>query len=606
MIRQLLRRDPLLGHLDVLLKVILAGTLLSNGIGLWSNLAAARGGVPGLEPGSLAFGVNAAVSWLILAIVLLVLKANVRCSPFDLTLPVPPRVLWLTRTLVTLSATLLSLGVMTLALWGIHQAVHVPASVRHAVHIMNLYMAGGAILAVALVQSHQPQLSELRLDRRFLGFFALATLGTLAVILILSALFPTLWAFPALAGLVILWVTYRSLPASFSLHPREALDEAIPRRDAATAETEAGRAWAGPARGLLWLTTVRTMYSMEGRMAWALLVPPMLAVYGIMMGAEALTFGVIQTPWVWVLALLFLVLPLSQMHALDHLPIPRKRLLPWIVLPALIIPIVSYISAQAVAEARSNRKSLVSCGTEEKDGRTARCVVQVPGIYWRVAWNGVPPMQSSPAGESHQPPPLPVARGTRVAVYSPFSTPRGASPEFVAWQLGRAIETVYGARIPADELIARYLRRGPDGGAEWSRPEIDLLRDYPQLHPRSRLQNLPIGTALIGFPMLVLMAWLMGPLAAARDEAKRRKLSLLLVSGPLVLGAGFIGGDFAKVFDVTALARLTEALARRPTEWIPGHEVTLWLLAAILLAIGGAIAGRAFQKLEVPISREVR
>jgi len=594
MIRQLLRRDPLLSEPAAFIKLTLFGAVLCNAAAAWAAYNAVRRHSVPLAPGSLDYAVVAGVTWLLLSVLLLVIKATTRCTPLDLALPVPHRTVWRTRVAVTLAASLALPAIAAPVLILVSRLNHVPRPVTHSALMMLLALIGGAVLSVALIQCYRPRECALRLTRGFLLYFGAVTLGILGLILLLTRIAPVLCALLAVAGLVVLAYTHRALPPALLLLPT--------RPDGRTAPLAATPADIGTISGSAgqptWLTTARCLYAPEGSLTWAFILIPVLAIYGILIGLDASAFAIVQATWVWFLAVMFAVLPLARLQQLDPLPIARRHIFPWIALPMVLVPILSYAGTRIAAPER--RDPLVACRWVDAPGHPGRCGIQVSPELWRIAWDGNPPSLVSPSGEAHSPGAIPIVRGARVAAYNPYATPEGSSPEYIAWRLSEALEAAYGVRIPASELEARYLTRSKDGCAAWSTSEPDPRRDYPGLKARTRLRALPVMALALGLPTLLLLAGLMRPLAEARSEDRRRKLNLLLAVGPAVVSIAFVAGAMTDRFDPDAASALARVLFGQLAGSLWGHPIVLGGLALALLALGYVWAGRAFRRLEAP------
>jgi hypothetical protein len=606
----LLRRDPLLGQPRMLFKLMLAGLLLAQAITLWAGVAVYRQRELTLHAGSADFARLLGSAWLILSVLLLALGANKRCTPFDLTLPIRARALWLTRVLVMLGAALAVICMLPPVALLVGRIRGVPGEFTDALFAMIPYLVSGSLLAVALVQARRSSLSEVPLDRPFVLHFALVVLGTLAALIGASRIGPVACAIPAAAGLIVLARTYRALPAAFRLLPRDGVAGRPAPSDWKTAPSvafathaagETPRSRRRAASGGT-ATILRTLYAFEARMAWAFPLPLFIGMYAVMLSGHFISLGVVQVTWLWALMSLQIVLPLARVPQLDFLPLSRRRIFPWIVLPTLAVAAGSYVIAQTVGDAQ---QAPVRCeSSPPRAGAPGPCRLIVPGSAFEIAPGGIAPPTEGPWGESHTPEPAPIARGLAVAVYNPYAAPPGASLPFVAFQLGRAIERVYGARIPAEELERRYLETRPDGTWGLKPGGLTLQRDYPALSARPRAQIMPAVVLLIGLPWLLLVAWLIRPLADSVNEGVRRRVAPLLMLVPLVCTGIFVFADIEKVLDLDALSAATEIVARRVAGAVPGGSVTLWLLAAGLLAAGYSIAERRFARLEVFRPRE--
>jgi hypothetical protein len=612
----LLRRDTVLGQPRMLLKLVMVGLLLANILGLWAGVAVYRDRVLALQVSPRDSALLLGVIWLVLSSFLLALGANARCSQFDLTLPVPARTFWLIRVLVTLGAGLIVPCILPPVAVLVARLRAAPVEMTGALVQLTLYLISGTVLAVALIHAYRPGLSQIRLARPFLTYFVIANLVILAVLVVASALSPFLCVIPTAAGAILLWRTYRALPATLQLVPRES--HAAPGQSAAASHgTHAtAQAWAQvaashrerperrPAASASLGTILRTLYAVEPRMAWAFLLAPLIVVYGIMLSAHIDSIGIVQVTWLWMLMTLQLGLPLARLVQIDPLPLARRRMLPWIILPTLALAIVPYVATQAIGDIRRERRSLIACEMQALEDGTTRCQVRVPGVHFELAGHGVAPRLTSPWGESHAPWQVAIVRGRGMIAYNPYDTPAGASARFVALQLSRAIETAYGERISADELEQRYLETRADGSAGLRARGFTLLEDYPRLQARSRAQVVPFVILLIALPWLLLVAALLGPLAASTDAEVRRRVTLLLVVLPLVCTGAFIFAGMKDVLDVDFFNAAVLIMARHAAASVPGHDLTLWGIALVLIGAGYAVAAKQFAKLEVPLLRK--
>jgi len=107
----------------------------------------------------------------------------------------------------------------------------------------------------------------------------------------------------------------------------------------------------------------------------------------------------------------------------------------------------------------------------------------VPYDAVKIAWDGRVPDAEAPWGESHKAWSRQLIFASPARMYSPYSTPPGSSVDFVAWQMSRAVEAVYGETIPPDELKERYLRERTAGGAALIPERLHLAADYSRLRP---------------------------------------------------------------------------------------------------------------------------
>jgi hypothetical protein len=310
--------------------------------------------------------------------------------------------------------------------------------------------------------------------------------------------------------------------------------------------------------------------------------------------------GFSQAPWIWVLMAMFAGGPLCALHGVDSLPISRRRLFHLIALPGLLVALICFVGARIVGDAQRDRRPLIECRMIERESGGTWCRLSVPDPFYEIAWTGRPPELRAPWGESHAPWSGHLVRGLAPAVYSPYDTPADASVDFVAWQMSRAIEAVYGATIPPEELRARYLIGREDASAGSA---FTLLDDYPSLDAAARTQILPFGAVWIALPGLLLLALALPRLAHSAAATRRYRTFRLLLLIPIFLAGGYIGAALGELIEPDFFVSAGELLARRIAAATPGGTATLWVLALLLTGCGYRIAERRFRKIEVPIAR---
>jgi hypothetical protein len=224
--------------------------------------------------------------------------------------------------------------------------------------------------------------------------------------------------------------------------------------------------------------------------------------------------------------------------------------------------------------------------------------VTVPLRVYRVAWDGRPPAVTSPWGESRAAESIPIVRGGRAVIWNPFSAPEGSSARFVALQISRAVEAVYGASITPEEVEALWVETLPDGRVVGRNPSLQLRAGRPGLAPRSG----PVPPVIFS---LVLAPWFL--LLAILHSAYRpgiaswiRHLAFWGVVGLFVVTMFVAGGAI-----VARLARpwIVRALVEIPS-WAIGHSAigtaAVWGCCALLVLGSYLLAERWFARMEIP------
>jgi hypothetical protein len=280
------------------------------------------------------------------------------------------------------------------------------------------------------------------------------------------------------------------------------------------------------------------------------------------------------------------------------LPLSRRRLFAWTVLPPVVVTalgvtvgggLVAYLSAS-----RGMRGERVAIAYHSDT--PGKWVVEVPARCWRLAWRP-PPIVHTEAG-AVVPRAFPVlAEGWPLVAYHPYDAGTEPTAPLLAAQMSRAVQDVLGISIPRPELERRYLTERSD-----SNVYVDtriLVRDYGPIRDRSpRWRVTWTSLAVLWFLCLFVAV---GPHVAqlsprvGRPGLGSRGLAFLLGLGVLVLlvGLGLIWREGATFAVLGSLIRLIDL-------GVPAHP----LLAAPVL--GALFAGaflfheRRFAQMDMP------
>lgn len=373
------------------------------------------------------------IPWGVLALHLLYARVDTRCDRFDMTLPIPQRTLWLSRVLaLTLSQwVLIGTAVATLLLRNRFEGLQVIGRTR--VESLFAQLAAASILVVLLARLPRPSLFKLPFSPGYALYLALAWAGTLGVIFVLAGEPPIYALVPSAIALALgLWV-YLSLPESFVLVPREPEGQKFPPAGPRIArETEAGETIALSERGSRWLlhTTIwRTCYGhWASWLAFALLL--------------ALGFGAARPEpanslnGFWLFVFYWLILgalfggAVSRLHMLDPLPVSRKLIFAYVIIPGLLVASLGCFGARLIRANRAGHSSLVDY---REHPVVHKLDIQVPLEFWEIGWGGHPlPVEEpyvAPWEEAYFPWSVSLFRGLPIVLYSPYHVPDGSSPE---------------------------------------------------------------------------------------------------------------------------------------------------------------------------------
>ncbi len=364
-------------------------------------------------------------------------------------------------------------------------------------------------------------------------------------------------------------------------------------------------------------TAARWSWSLDARLYWMILravprgvltglsVLPMAAAFGFLMSGamERILPGselrLLFAPITAYLMLAGSAFPMAGIRALDALPVARTRVLTLVLAPVALLYLLGYgVGTVWNLSAVQEGEPILFVDEEERYG------LLVPLRLFEVGPVGPPPVVEAPWGESHEMLAIPVFgvdgnyHGDQPMLWKPYTTPRGASREFVAWQLARAVEAYYGKTLDHVELADRYFVVNPDGQVGVRGGELTFAADHPELRVRGVGPVLPAAVALLA-PL-----WLL-PLAAflsvcrSRYSVRRRRIVIWSAMGVLMLMhiLAFLSPAFGLMrpdrIEVATLSWLQQT-----TLTLPGGALMLWALALAILAAGLLLVRRGFRSLE--------
>ena len=196
---------------------------------------------------------------------------------------------------------------------------------------------------------------------------------------------------------------------------------------------------------------------------------------------------------------------LVLLNGLDSLPISRTRLLPFIVLPSLLIVAVSFallsLSYRTFSSIDMFSRSVqvesnfeTSFGTDKVHG----VHLLVPPHLWEWSLTETNQTVSSPWGESFSPLAHPIFPGSPVSVFNPYDVGDKNTVQFLTWQISRTLSEVYGLDLSQEQVYQRW----------YTEYEFDaLIGDHYDLttyapkwteNPPKQIPNRPGSAALLG------------------------------------------------------------------------------------------------------------
>lgn len=614
----LLRRDPAVRALPRwLIKAAVFASVIE-GVRTFLTLKAARDGV---EIETLALLLLAL--WLPLAAHLAFGGIGARCTQFDMALPLTARRLWLTHLVgVTLSAGAVlatAAGVVRLHDWLVGNLPGNPPLPQPGVSSVAIPLVSSMLLALPILIGVQPALHRIRGSRGYALLVLTCAAGVAGLTVALGAVAPGWALVPVAAALVLAARTYRSLPVAFTLVALTAenggartTDGESEKAGALPAFTDRGRAgkwhsywmicrilFKGIAPGQLVKVSVVVWLGFPIIFAWGLFVS------GLFYDAEPIRYSyVVLSAY---LLFCFIAGPMAQLHILDPLPVSRRALFFCLTVPFLTLLALGYGAGRFGMVTLKDPVALIEF--QEADSyrsppyREEAPMVRVPVEFLAVAWDGEPPPSGSPWGESHPAWRIPLFRGARAALYSPFSTPADSSPDFAALQISRAVEAVYGESVSAEEIRRHYLEVDGDQGVRWKDEGAPFRERYGRLEPRIYVPVFPVV-----FTILTLFFLLFTTLYARSFRATvSDKLRLFVYFGVLAFALAVHITPFvfliAGITKDWVLAGVVKILTRRVVEAMPAGSLVVWAVCLLVLLGGYWMAQGRFQGIEVPLPR---
>ncbi len=589
MIAALIRRDPILRPLWAWLLLILISlqfTLVIRGSATWA--ASRPVGAP------TGFLVSLLAIWVPLALFQLMAGRTPRGSRLDLALPVTGGTLWTAHLLVYLGAGLVIATACALldaggALLLAHVRVY-PVPPSRSLWLLPHALGWFAVTAVLANARRRDLLQPDTSWRYFAQMLGLQLMG-LALLWWLGRWPPVFALVPLLAAAALAAHLARGVPAALSEIAREPQALRAAPASATAAPVAASR-----------LLRMRTI--------WLTLFGPLLPWVQF---APVLIFGWLcsghlqeqdgspdsRGAFAFLAAVVFLtaVLPaLRRLPMLDALPISRRAIFPALALPSLLVFATGYgIGRAGSALLVEPRERIVLAADREGQHH-----LRVPLRDFEIAWNGRPPIATSPWGETHAPLAIPIQPGFSPVLYKPFTTPPGSSIDFVALQISRAMRTIHGNGLSPEVIRDRYLALDDAGDVVASAGGLTLMAEDPELPVRGYGPVLAIVLAITGVPYLLLVAGALRALRRRCDEAARRTVLWVALAAAVGLQLLYVAGAIADWWDPDIHWAAVRVLVRHASAYVPGGAVVVWIVTLAVLWVAYKLAESQFVRLEAP------
>jgi hypothetical protein len=563
-------------------------------IGLMTTTALRRHGQ--VSPVSLLL-----LGWLTLAFHLGISAGRARCRPLDLALPISARRLFVAHvSAIVLSGTVLVAACVGLAALP-SQSVGGTDVRCPGLAGIGILLEGGLLLGAALLQLPRPTLARVSASPRHVAWTVLVLSGVLPLLMALRGAGPLGTFVPLLLAAVVFAAAFSAVPRAYVAVPRDP-ERATRRAGRSDAEGRSSAAAGAPGR-VPWGTRLAAFRCVTAG-AKELIVYALLVAFGLFLGgafavskaaADLRDLQFVYVPLAAYLLFSMMLPRLALLQDLDPLPISRRLLFAGLLLPSALAYAAAWGAGAAVAAHFGDRVEYVDFAKDDSGGGWS---VSAPLRVHRIAWDGRVPDVTSPWGESHPADRHPLIRGWRPAVWSPFSAPPGSSARFVALQIGRAAEAVYGLSIPPEEIERRWLVTFPDGSVAGRGPSLGLREEHPGAIPRSG-PEMPVLLALAMAPWLLLVAALFRAYRSSRPNSSRQAVYWgglgLLISPLLLLFLAMIAG-LARPW----LARALLEIPMWSLQGIPGGTAAAWVGGAVLLLAAYRLAEIQFLRAEIP------
>ncbi len=565
-------------------------------------LAAIHGNIPGgdnpfpdgLKPN--AMSPIAFFYWMWISIFLVYGGVLGRCERLCLTLPVTQRRLWLVHIAALLFTVILTSAIALgfLALVNAVRGVPLlnPGLITVVINVMTV-----TVLTTAVVQLLDRDSFEVRLNAGTIIYFIIVWIVAWLLIMFLSSQPRPVALVPLAAGILLYALIYRSLPEAWMLYtdrPASREQEIGGFCDLSPVEKINGSV--RPGRRLLHLTIIKVFYR---HWVAALLFPCIILVGLALSGYDPRGLNSITLPVVVVTFMSGLLhYSLGRMYMIEPLPVSRRLLHAYIVLPVLAVTLFGYGIGIAVGKGSAPTENLLFYGEKRYDRSLD---VRVPLEFWEIGWHGEPaPVVAECCDEPYAVWSTSLFEGSDIVLYSPYHTPPGSTPAFVSRQLSRAAERIFGEKLDPKEIESRYFVAGPGGEMRMRGETINIGKDYPHLEANNWYGIVPVAVLIIGIPWFIIAA-LSFHIYSAGKKGSIVQIVLGAVVTVYILSIIYVSSSgFTSEWKIGAFAWI---LVRKLASGFPGGVSALWFVAVAALFAGYLLSWNRFERVEAPIKR---
>lgn len=534
--------------------------------------------------------------WAIISPYMLAFGATQRCGRYHMALPLGTKDLWLSHMLALVGSALAILGIASIVI-TVGSYLQGSPGIDAGIRALIINVGAFTLLALMLVQSLVPMMNKIEIDGPAIAYIACVYVGLLFLLPIASSQ-SAYWVVLPLAAAIALGVRiYNSLPSAFDLVAGKAearrSGEAVGDSSQATHARAAGTRRAEPTRMSIHRLVVRTLINP----ALTPIICLVLFIFGYRNAGYTSggTSNLVFAYWAVVAMSGLVVTSVNKLHLLDALPVPRKTIFAYLVLPGLLVGFAGYAIGTLAGKGRVSGSSLVEYEERYYDNKLD---VRIPFEFWELSRSGRPaplePCCDQPNGAWS----VSLFRGTNLVLYNPYHAPADSSPDFVAHQFSRAVEAVYGRTIPISDLRERYFHDRPGGGTAVAVEHFDLTRDFPGLEAIGWSRSLAATMLVLGVLWLVYLS------AVMRGGYSRIRIGHVVLT---IFGVAYLfsliwtsSRGYTQEWKLSAAAGI---MVRKAAEALPGSTLSLWIFTVMAVVVCFLIARAQFGKMEIPVER---
>ncbi len=280
---------------------------------------------------------------------------------------------------------------------------------------------------------------------------------------------------------------------------------------------------------------------------------------------------------------------LESMAPFDPLPISRRVLWAHSVGPIIISAVLGVLAAGVIFGL--NPRSFTHVVYSE-------CCVKVPWDYMEISRDGQVPTITTSWGESYKPGAHPLWKGRTAALYDPFEVGKESSPRFAEYQMQRAVEAVYGIRVPA-EFSSTGSKPPPEvvGGAGRDSSALDATRGRMSAD-RNRTAAVALMLLALLTTILIFFSLLQFGTSVHRKAYKWASIGLIVLVIALAVAvsiARILG--FTEVWYIGALISMG---IRSLAHFIPLPTSILWIICVTFWVGACLLLEKVFCTIEMP------